>query len=193
MVREIVLLGEEVLRRKAKPVKAVDASIRKLIDDMTETMHDADGVGLAAPQVSVAKRVIVVHDGECEPFALVNPRIVAQRGRKEGVEGCLSMPGLQGMVPRARELEVSALDLAGRTIKLAAEGFLARVIQHEIDHLNGVLFIDHTDELWWLEQVEGELDEDGDPVLERVPATLPEIEAHFADLREQRAVEDPAS
>lgn len=193
MRREIVLLGEEVLRRKAKPVKLVDASIRKLIDDLTETMHDADGVGLAAPQVAVGKRVIVVHDGECEPFALVNPRLVAQRGRKEGVEGCLSMPGLQGLVPRAREIEVSALDVAGRTIKLEAEGFLARVIQHEIDHLNGVLFIDHTSDLWWLEEAAGETDEDGDPILVRVKATLPEIEDYFNELREDRAVEDRAS
>lgn len=185
MRRRIIYYGEPALRQKSKPVKEVDAQIRRLVADLIETMRAADGVGLAAPQVDILRRVIVAHDGECEPFGLINPRIVARRGRLEGVEGCLSIPGLQGMVPRARWVEVAALDIAGRTVRIEAEDLLARVLQHEIDHLNGVLFVDHTRDIWWLEEVdEGE---DEETSVRRVPTDLAEVERHFAALRAERA------
>jgi peptide deformylase len=197
-----VLLGDEVLRRRAKPVKTVDAAVRRLIDDLVDTMQDAEGLGLAAPQIGVAKRVFVARDGD-SVVVLVNPQVRAKSGHDVGVEGCLSMPGLQGNVRRAKELTISALDRSGRTVTYEAEGLLARIFQHEFDHLNGVLFIDHTRDLWWLEEVEPgeEIDdeeEDTDAVedaeehrihLRRVPTTLSEVHEYFEELREDEAAE----
>lgn len=202
MRRDIVLLGEEVLRRKCKPVATVDAVTRRLIDDMVATMEAANGVGLAAPQVGVAKRILVAAD-EDEIHALINPKIISRSGRETGTEGCLSIPGLFGAVPRARRVVVTGLDRSGRQVRIEAEGWLARIFQHELDHLNGVLFIDHTKELWWTVEVEddaeeladheaepaGEVDadeEDEDGVrFRRIPTTLAEVTAHFDELREQ--------
>ena len=201
MQRRIVLMGEEVLRQKAKPVKAVDATVRRLIDDLVETMHAADGLGLAAPQIGVSKRVFVAREGD-RLFVLVNPQIVGRRGKETGVEGCLSMPGLQGNVPRAREVTIRGLDRAGREVQYDVSGMTARCFQHEFDHLNGVLYVDHTKDLWWLEEAEegarvdlpeGEEeaeqfeDEDGRQVrIVRVPTTVAEAEAWY---REQIAAE----
>lgn len=176
MEREIVHLGAEVLRRKAKPARRVDATVRKLIADLLETMEAHDGLGLAAPQIGVSRRVIVAHDGECEPVALVDPQIRARRGSETGLEGCLSIPGLQGNVRRARQITVTGLDRNGRTVTIEACDLLARVLQHEVDHLNGVLFIDHTKDIWWLERAGDE--EDAEP--RRVPTTRAEVEAYFA-------------
>lgn len=181
MEREIVYLGEDVLRRRARPVKKVTPATRRLIDDLLETMRAHDGLGLAAPQIGVSRRVIVAHDGDSEPVALVDPQIKSKRGSETGVEGCLSMPGLQGHVKRALKIVVSGLDRTGRTVTIEAEDLLARVLQHEIDHLNGVLFIDHTDDIWWLEA-----DSEDDKV-RRVPTTVPEVEAEFAQLRAEEA------
>lgn len=189
-------MGEEVLRRKAKPVKAVDATVRRLIDDLVETMIAADGLGLAAPQIGVSKRVFVAREGD-RLYALVNPQIVARRGKDVGVEGCLSMPGLQGNVARAKEVTIRGLDRAGREVQHEVSGLTARCFQHEFDHLNGVLYVDHTKDLWWLEAAEegsrvdlpeGEEeaesfeDEDGRSVrIVRVPTTLSEAEAWFRE------------
>ncbi len=186
MVRDIVLLGESVLRRKSKPVRAVDAAVRRLIDDLLATVAEAHGLGLAAPQVGVARRVIVAHDGEIDPLVLVNPRIIKRSGRDTGTEGCLSMPGLYGLVPRSKTLVVEALDRAGRTVTIEAEGLLARCIQHEIDHLNGVLFIDHAESLWWLEEVDGDAEgepEGEEPGVRRVPTTTDDVVEYFDELR----------
>lgn len=186
MVRDIVLLGESVLRRKSKPVRAVDAAVRRLIDDLLATVAEAHGLGLAAPQVGVARRVIVAHDGEIDPLVLVNPRILKRSGRDTGTEGCLSMPGLYGLVPRSKTLVVEALDRAGRTVTIEAEGLLARCIQHEIDHLNGVLFIDHAESLWWLEEVDGDAEgepEGEEPGVRRVPTTTDDVVEYFDELR----------
>lgn len=186
MVRDIVLLGESVLRRKSKPVRAVDAAVRRLIDDLLATVAEAHGLGLAAPQVGVARRVIVAHDGEIDPLVLVNPRIIKRSGRDTGTEGCLSMPGLYGSVPRSKTLVVEALDRAGRTVTIEAEGLLARCIQHEIDHLNGVLFIDHAESLWWLEEVDGDAEGESDgeePGVRRVPTQTDEVVEYFDALR----------
>ena len=136
--------GDPVLRVKSVGVEKVTPKIRKLVDDMFETMYAAQGIGLAAPQVGVQLRVITV-DVQTEgqrALALINPEIVALRGEQEYLEGCLSCPGLNGLVKRAAWVEVHALDPRGRTVKMEAEGLPATVIQHEIDHLDGILFID---------------------------------------------------
>jgi len=140
-----------MLRQKAKKVKKIDASLQKLIDDMIETMEDAPGQGLAAPQIGVSLRVIVVDakpgedDSEDEPtvqLQLINPEILEKRGEVVGEEGCLSIPGYLGNVKRAEFVVVRALNRKGKEIKLKASHNLARVLQHEIDHLDGILFTD---------------------------------------------------
>lgn len=133
--------GDPVLRQKAKPVKKVGAGIRQLLDDMAETMYAAPGVGLAAPQVGIAKRVLVVDVGE-GLVELINPEITSASGWEEGPEGCLSIPGYVGEVMRYTHLQVSGLNRQGRRIWVDAEGFFARALQHEIDHLDGILYTD---------------------------------------------------
>jgi peptide deformylase len=124
----------------------VDERIRDLVRDMFETMYSASGVGLAAPQIGVGKRVIVVDvspvETEIAPMGLVNPVIVEREGMVEGTEGCLSVPGVEGIVPRAESVLVRALDPQGQPVRIRAEGLLSRALQHEIDHLDGILFID---------------------------------------------------
>ena len=146
MLRQILTYPDPFLLRKAAPVIRVDDRIRELVRDMFETMYAASGVGLAAPQVGVGKRVIIVDvspvDKEIAPIALVNPEIVERQGLVEGTEGCLSVPGVEGVVPRAESVLVRALDTQGQPVKIRAEGLLSRALQHEIDHLDGVLFID---------------------------------------------------
>jgi len=135
--------GDPVLRRKAEPVSAITPQIKQLIDDLIETMYDQVGIGLAAPQVGIPLRVIVVGDpegGGARP--LINPVITARRGRAVAEEGCLSIPGIFAPVERAEWVRVEALDGDGMPVSLEASGLLARVVQHESDHLDGVLFID---------------------------------------------------
>lgn len=147
MIREIVKYGSKVLRKKASPVEAVNDGIKQLIDDLFDSMIEAEGVGLAAPQIGISSRVIVVdvsyQHGDTPPLALVNPRILQVEGADSAEEGCLSLPELYGEVERATRIEVEALDATGKPFQLIAEAFFARVLQHEIDHLNGILFIDH--------------------------------------------------
>jgi len=164
--REIVTLPDPVLRLKAHKVATVDDVIRRLIDDMVETMRAAPGVGLAAPQVGDSYRVIVVEyaeppEQEGEParppklHALVNPEIVRHsQGRVSGVEGCLSVPGYVGEVERFESVTVKGLNRQGRPVRIKATGWLARIFQHEIDHLNGTLFIDQANEVWKGEEKE---------------------------------------
>jgi peptide deformylase len=146
MQRTILIFPDPLLLKKAAPVSRVDDKVRELIRDMFETMRAASGVGLAAPQIGVGKRVIIVDispvEKEAAPLALVNPEIVESKGLAEGTEGCLSLPGVEGVVPRAEFVLVKARDEQGRPVQLPASGFLARALQHEIDHLDGVLFID---------------------------------------------------
>jgi len=138
--------GDPVLRRKAEPVTAVTAEIQRLIDQMIETMYHDLGIGLAAPQVGIPLRVIVVEDELGKgPTALINPVITVSRGQVVGEEGCLSLPGIFGDVVRAEWLSVSAQNRDGQPVSFEARELLARVIQHEIDHLDGVLFIDRLD------------------------------------------------
>lgn len=146
MIREIRMLGEPVLREKAQPVPEVTDELRALVGDMFETMYAAEGVGLAAPQIGLGIRVIVVdpHDEETVPFALFNPEVVTLGAETEkSEEGCLSIPGIRELVTRPTTCVVEALDRDGNPVHLEAEGFLARILQHEVDHLNGVLFLDH--------------------------------------------------
>ncbi|HZW35305.1 MAG: peptide deformylase [Deltaproteobacteria bacterium] len=146
MQRPILTYPDPFLQKKAAPVSLVNDRIRELVRDMFETMRAASGVGLAAPQIGVGKRVIVVDvspvEKEIAPLALVNPRIVETRGLVVGVEGCLSIPGVEGEVPRGEMVLVKALDDQGQPVQLTARGLLARALQHEIDHLDGILFID---------------------------------------------------
>jgi len=149
-VRRIRLLGDPVLRARAEPVGAVDHEVRALVRDMFETMYEADGVGLAAPQVGVKRRVIVVdpQDPDVEPLALIDPEVVSTSGEPDRAEeGCLSLPGLREVVERPATAVVSGLDPDGNEVRVKADGLLARVLLHEVDHLDGVLFIDRVSPL----------------------------------------------
>jgi peptide deformylase len=146
-VLEIRKAGDKVLKEQAATVTKVDRRIKKLLEDMAQTMYAANGVGLAAPQVGVSLRVIVVDAGE-GLLELVNPVITAAEGCELGNEGCLSIPGMYGEVERCTKVTVEGLTREGKKVVLEGEGFLARVLQHEIDHLNGVLFIERASSLY---------------------------------------------
>lgn len=137
------------LRTKAEPVEGVDKSIVKLVEDMFETMYQAPGIGLAATQVNVHKRVITIDISEDknQPLCLINPQITQSSGTEKSEEGCLSVPGIYEKVKRAEKITVSALDKQGNTFELEADGLLAVCIQHEMDHLEGKLFVDYLSEL----------------------------------------------
>ncbi len=156
-LREIITLPAPVLRRKARPVTRFDVELQTLIDDMIETLREAPGVGLAAPQVGVSDRLIVVEypeDDEQEDapkklYVVVNPEIKAASAETEmGIEGCLSIPGLHGEVERALSVTVKGLTRHGQPVKIKAKGWLARIFQHEIDHLNGIVFTDRATKVW---------------------------------------------
>jgi len=143
-VRQIHTAPDPVLQRKAKKVHTIDGSVRKLIRDMLETMHAEPGrIGLAAPQVGVSLRVIVIGIPEEEDIILVNPEIVRRRGECIVDEGCLSVPGYFGQMERSESVTVKGRDQNGREVRIKAEGLLAQALEHEIDHLNGKLYIDH--------------------------------------------------
>jgi len=152
----IKTVPEPVLRQKSKRVRSIDGSIRKLASDMLETMHAAPGVGLAAPQVGVPLRVIVIGLPEEEDFVLVNPEIVRRVGERLVAEGCLSVPGYFGEIKRAQRVTVKGKDLSGKEVRTKAEELLAQALEHEIDHLNGVLYIDHLESSDKLYKVEPE-------------------------------------
>lgn len=140
-IREIVKIGDEVLRKKAREVTAFDARLHTLLDDMKETLVEADGAGLAAPQVGVLRRaVVVLVDGEW--VELVNPAVIKTEGRQEGLEGCLSVPGRWGIVRRPMKVTVRAQDRDGNWFEKTGEGLMARAFCHETDHLDGTLFVD---------------------------------------------------
>ncbi len=164
-LRTIVTLPDPVLRRKARPVTAFDKNLQTLIDDMIDTMREAPGVGLAAPQVGISERLIVIEyaeepegDGEDEEerppvkpklFVMLNPEIVkTSKETVTGIEGCLSIPGLVGEVERFEKVQVKGLNRHGQPMKVKAEGWLARIFQHEIDHVNGVVFPDRASRVW---------------------------------------------
>jgi peptide deformylase len=134
--------GDPILRQRAEPVAEVTPEVQRVIADMVETMYHQVGIGLAAPQVGISIRLILVDDGSRGPRALINPTIVERRGSIQGEEGCLSIPGIFGEVERSEWVRVEAQDAEGRPMAFETRGLQARVIQHEMDHLDGVLFID---------------------------------------------------
>lgn len=148
-ILDILHFPDPRLRNKAKPVAQVDDSIRRLIDDMLETMYQAPGIGLAATQVNVAKRVVVIDLSEekNQPLCLVNPEIIEKDGEEQMEEGCLSVPGVYEMVKRANLIRVRALGRDGAAFEMEAEGLLAVCMQHELDHLEGKLFVDYLSSL----------------------------------------------
>lgn len=144
-IRNIRKLGDDILRKKCRQVEVIDDKIITLLDDMTDTMNSADGVGLAAPQVGVLKRVVVIDVGD-GVIELINPEIVDVQGSVTDVEGCLSVPGKYGTVTRPEKVTVKALDRNGEEITLTGEGLLAKAFCHELDHLDGVVFVDKVEE-----------------------------------------------
>lgn len=163
-IRTIISVPDEVLRRKARPVTKFDDKLQTLIDDMVETMRQAPGVGLAAPQINISERVIVVEYYEDEEkaqedenapkklYTVVNPEITRKSAETElGVEGCLSIPGINGEVERHLGVTVKAQNRRGQPVTLKLKGWTARIFQHEIDHLNGVLFTDLATHIWKIE------------------------------------------
>lgn len=156
--RPVVKIPAKVLRQKCEPVKKVDKKIDELIDRMLKAMKDANGIGLAAPQLGVPLRVIVVAVAGMKPLPLINPVIVSSEGEQIGEEGCLSIPGLYGEVKRAETVEVEGYDRKGRKVVFEMTELAARVLQHEVDHLDGVLFIDKVDEstLHWTHPKSGD-------------------------------------
>lgn len=155
-LRKILTTPNDILRKKARLVKTFDANLRTLVDDMVETMRDAPGVGLAAPQIGISERVIVVEfgseadeDAPSKLYAVVNPVIVrASADKVIGVEGCLSIPGLVGDVERSTSVVVKGQNKHGQKIKYKLSGWVARIFQHEIDHLDGILFTDLAEHVW---------------------------------------------
>lgn len=137
--------GDPVLREKARRIRTVDKSLMKLIEDMWETMYDAPGVGLAAPQIGISLRLVVIDVGDDIPIALVNPEIVKRSGQRQCDEGCLSVPGYRGEITRSRKVLAQGLDpYTGKEVRIKAEdNLLAEALEHEIDHVNGILYIDY--------------------------------------------------
>ena len=173
-VRPLVQANDPVLRRRARRVTSFGAALQSLITDMVDTLQAQKGVGLAAPQIGIPQQVLVIQfsaneedeeEESGELYVLCNPKIVRRRGEEPGAEGCLSLPGFAGEVPRATMVTVKAQDEEGKPVRIKAEGFLARVFQHEIDHLRGKLYIDHVqspEDIWLVqpadEGAEGEVE-----------------------------------
>jgi peptide deformylase len=178
-VREIVTLPHPVLRRKARKVSDFGADLQKLVDDMIDTMREAPGVGLAAPQVNVPLRVIVVEfgdedDEEVPPrlYVMVNPEITRKsREMVTGIEACLSIPEIAGDVDRPLTVTVKGQNRRGQPLKIKAKGWLARIFQHEVDHLNGVLFVDHAERVWKIEEEPSQVGAPGTVERESVEAS----------------------
>jgi peptide deformylase len=140
-LRNVRKYGDSVLRKVCKPITDFNDSLRELANDMVDTMYEFDGVGLAGPQVGIPKRIIVIDVGEGINY-LINPEMIHEEGEEVKVEGCLSLPGVYGEVKRPTKVTVKAQNLAGHPIKVEGEGLMARALCHEIDHLNGILFVD---------------------------------------------------
>jgi len=144
-LREIRILGDDLLRKKSREVEVVDDRIRELVKDMIETMIKSEGVGLAAPQIGILKRIIIVMNGK-KIIPLINPKIIEQEGACVDYEGCLSVKNKNVKVSRPEKIRVKALDENGKELDFVAEGFFARVICHEVDHLEGILIVDKAEE-----------------------------------------------
>ena len=160
--RKILTLGDETLRKTCKKQEKFDLRLAILLKDLADTMYRAEGVGLAAPQVGILRRVVVVDVSEDGSglMELVNPEIVEVEGEQTGREGCLSVPGRQGVVRRPMKVRVRAFDRKGREIEVEAEGFAARAICHEVDHLDGIVYVDKMDRELTPEEIRGHIPED---------------------------------
>ena len=152
-VREILRFGDKTLERVSKRVDIVDESIIKLVEDLKDTLYSTTGIGLAAPQIGVLKRVLLIdlRDGG-EPIILVNPKIVAKVGKEEEIEGCLSYPGYEGYVVRPKKVTVHGVNLKGEAVEYLAEDLLAKAFCHEIDHLDGVLYTHRAKKMYKIEE-----------------------------------------
>lgn len=150
-LRNIVVEGDPILRKTCRTVDKVDDRIRTILDDMIETMHEAMGVGLAAPQIGMMRRMFVAEPAEGEIYCFVNPEIITVEGEQECIEGCLSVPGYQGKVMRPEKVRIKGLDYNGEEQEYEFEGFHANVICHEFDHLEGILYVDKAETVYRLE------------------------------------------
>ncbi|MBU2609245.1 MAG: peptide deformylase [Chloroflexi bacterium] len=153
-VRPIRTLPDPVLQQRAKRVSSIDGSVQRLIDDMLETMPYAGGVGLAAPQIGVSLRVITLQVPDEEPMVMINPEVVKRSGEREVSEGCLSVPGYVGEIKRSESVTVKGQDRHGKSIRFKATGLTAQALEHELDHLNGVLYLDHLESREDLHRIE---------------------------------------
>ncbi|HEY5585863.1 MAG TPA: peptide deformylase [Ruminiclostridium sp.] len=151
--REIRKDGDEVLRKKSRAVEAINEKIFLLIEDMADTMYKSDGVGLAAPQIGILKRIVVIDVGD-GLFEMINPVILEQRGEQDGIEGCLSMPGTSGEVKRPMNVKAKYKDVNGEMVTIEAEGLFARAICHELDHLDGILYKDKAHKMYTKKEIE---------------------------------------
>lgn len=193
-IRKIVEIGDEKLRKQAKKVEKFDLRLKILLKDMADTMYKAEGVGLAAPQVGILRRVVVVDVGE-GLLELVNPEIIDSEGSECGPEGCLSVPGRSGLVIRPTKVTVRAQDAKGEFFEVTGEGYLARAFCHEIDHLNGVLYVDKMEREIFPDEDEEDLDcgqeeatEDApEEAPKDAPGEIPEAEASREAGREEKA------
>ncbi|HWP96210.1 MAG TPA: peptide deformylase [Syntrophomonadaceae bacterium] len=140
-IYQVVTVPDEVLRGKSLPVAKINAGVIRVLDNMVDTLYAFDGVGLAAPQIGISRRIIVVDPGD-NLIQMINPEIIFREGEKMGSEGCLSVPKVSGLVPRSEKITVRGLNREGQEVVIEASDMLARVFQHEIDHLDGILFID---------------------------------------------------
>ncbi|NCB91620.1 MAG: peptide deformylase [Clostridia bacterium] len=158
-IRKIRIMGDRILGKKCRPIEEMTPKIKELIQDMLDTMYDACGVGLAAPQVGLLKRIVVIDVGD-RPWVLINPEIVETSGEQTGAEGCLSLPGKSGTVTRPNVVTVKAFDENMEPYTLTGEGLLARAICHECDHLDGIMYVEHVEgELYDNETIEEEEEE----------------------------------
>ena len=146
-VYQIITIPDNALRVKANPVRSINAGVLRVIDNMIDTMYAYDGIGLAATQIGINKRIIVLDSGEDGLMTVINPEIIHREGMVTATEGCLSVPEADGVVTRAEKITVKGLDRDGQEVVYEAEGVLARIFQHEVDHLNGVLFVDVAESL----------------------------------------------
>lgn len=159
-LRTILTQGEPALEKVCRPVEKFDQKLHDLLDDMKETLVSANGVGLAAPQIGILRRVVVVMDADDHMVELVNPQIIATDGEQTGLEGCLSVPGKYGVVTRPAHATVRAQDRNGEFFEVSGEGIVARCFCHELEHLDGHLFVEHTDRLYTVEELEAMEDEE---------------------------------
>ncbi len=153
-LRKILTQGESSLEKVCRPVERFDRRLHILLDDMKETLAEANGVGIAAPQVGILRRAVIVVDEQDQMIELVNPVIIRQEGEQDGLEGCLSVPGMYGKVKRPNYVIVRAQDRDGNPFEVSGEGIVARCFCHETEHLDGHLFVEHTDRLYTLEELD---------------------------------------